>query len=1121
MKNSQTLCILTSAALLLCGCAARQSAEIQRPASTAFTIDELLGRMPARDSLEARWVFLSLASMGQPGVQEICARIDQPGTPATAQGEYALQGLATYLSDPDRETERRTFVSALGRELEKPLPVEKASFVLRLLQVAGRAEAVPFLSKFLADERLCEPAVQSLVAIGTNAAQSLRAALPGAVGNNRITLINALGKLRAAEAVDLLLQEAGSQDAEVRTAACAALANIGDSRADRVLAEAASDESAQNRSGATWNYLLFARRQNQAGNRANALRIAREILDKRRSGNENSVRAAALSLLVESEGSNAIDELLAETRESDKSLRVAAFTLASQISGEQVTAKWTAAMKTASPEVRGEIIDMLAKRGDKSAYPSIAEAVSDPDSGVRQSAIDAAVRLKGAGSLPTLLTHLEQSRDPGDIAAVKRSCALLPASRVIPPAVDALPRLTPPACAVVIDVLAGYGTQVPAAPLLALCRSEHSMVRLAALKALGSVGAKEDQAQLIALLLSAKTETEQSAAQKSLVSVCSRLPDPEARAELIFTAMETAPHEQRGLLLRTLGRIGGTRAMALIMQETRSSDAGLREAAVRALADWPDLKAFGPLLAISGSKEKQNLRVLALRGCVRVVENASLNAETAVRYHEQTLVTAERPEEKRLVLGALSNLHSANALRVVLPYLADETVGVDAAAAAGKIVSETTENKDNTRATELTRVFVESRVSPRIRAQVAAAFDAAVRRNDPPEGFKALFNGKDLEGWKGLVGNPLVRASMDPKHLAAEQARADSSMRTHWSVVDGILVFDGKGESLCSAKEYEDFELLADWKIEKDGDSGIYLRGSPQVQIWDPTTWPEGSGGLYNNEKGPRKPLLRADNPVGTWNTFRIRMVGDRVTVFLNDVLVVDSVALENYWDRSIPIFARGQIELQSHNTPLYFKNIFIREIPRQKQLFAGKLFNGIDLTGWQAVEGKQEGWGVDGDVLYTTGSGGGWLSTTREFEDFRMDLDFRVPEGGNSGVFIRAPRQGDPAYTGIEIQVLDDYAAQYASLKPWQYCGSLYGVQPPSMRASKKANEWQHMQITADGPHITVVLNDQQIVDANLVSHMDKEALHPGLKRRSGFIGLQCHGMKVEYRNIILNELR
>jgi len=250
-------------------------------------------------------------------------------------------------------------------------------------------------------------------------------------------------------------------------------------------------------------------------------------------------------------------------------------------------------------------------------------------------------------------------------------------------------------------------------------------------------------------------------------------------------------------------------------------------------------------------------------------------------------------------------------------------------------------------------------------------------------------------------------------------------------------------------------------------------------------------------------------------------MVGDRVTVFLNDVLVVDSVALENYWDRSIPIFARGQIELQSHNTPLYFKNIFIREIPRQKQLFAGKLFNGIDLTGWQAVEGKEEGWGVDGDVLYTTGSGGGWLSTTREFEDFRMDLDFRVPEGGNSGVFIRAPRQGDPAYTGIEIQVLDDYAAQYASLKPWQYCGSLYGVQPPSMRASKKANEWQHMQITADGPHITVVLNGQQIVDANLVSHMDKEALHPGLKRRSGFIGLQCHGMKVEYRNIILNELR
>jgi hypothetical protein len=576
-------------------------------------------------------------------------------------------------------------------------------------------------------------------------------------------------------------------------------------------------------------------------------------------------------------------------------------------------------------------------------------------------------------------------------------------------------------------------------------------------------------------------------------------------------------------LLRALGRIGGSRALSLVVQDSRSKDADVRDAAVRALADWPNLAAFDSLLAIAKGKEKLNLRVLALRGCVRIVENAPINAATAVRYHERTLAAAERPEEKRLILGALGNLPRAEALKLVIPYLGDDTLGVDAAAAAGKIASGLTPKKSEEEEREdvATRVFLESRVPASLRSEVASAFDKKVRKNDPPEGFKTLFNGKDLHGWKGLVENPLVRAAMDPQRLASAQAHADSSMRAHWSVVDGTLVFDGKGESLCTAKDFEDFEMLVDWKIEKDGDSGIYLRGSPQVQIWDPAKWPEGSGGLYNNQKGQAKPLLRADNPIGEWNTFRIKMIGERMTVYLNDVLVVDSVALENYWDRTIPIFPGGQIELQSHSTPLFFRNIFIREIPRKRDAFSGKLFNGTDLSGWQVVGGKESAWGASEGVLFTTGEGGGWLSTAKEFGDFQLELDFRVPPGGNSGVFIRAPRQGDPAYTGMEIQVLDDYAQEYANLKPWQYCGSVYGVQPPALRATKKAGEWQHMQIVADGPRVKVMLNNQQIVDADLIAHMDKESSHPGLKRRAGFIGLQSHGQKVEYRNIIINELR
>jgi hypothetical protein len=210
-----------------------------------------------------------------------------------------------------------------------------------------------------------------------------------------------------------------------------------------------------------------------------------------------------------------------------------------------------------------------------------------------------------------------------------------------------------------------------------------------------------------------------------------------------------------------------------------------------------------------------------------------------------------------------------------------------------------------------------------------AAGVATAADNTPPAGFTALFNGQDLTGWKGLVQSPPKRAAMTADELAAAQKKADEDMRAHWKVEDGALVFDGKGKALCTAKDYGDFELYVDWKILPKGDSGIYLRGSPQVQIWDADARSEGSGGLYNNQKkeNPSKPSKKADKPVGQWNTFRIKMVGEKVWVWLNGELVVDNVTMENYWERDKPIYPTGQIELQNHGNTLWFKNIYIREL--------------------------------------------------------------------------------------------------------------------------------------------------------------------------------------------------
>ena len=186
-----------------------------------------------------------------------------------------------------------------------------------------------------------------------------------------------------------------------------------------------------------------------------------------------------------------------------------------------------------------------------------------------------------------------------------------------------------------------------------------------------------------------------------------------------------------------------------------------------------------------------------------------------------------------------------------------------------------------------------------------------------------MFNGKDLTGWQGLVELP-QRAKLTPEQLAAKQKEANARVLPHWTAKDGILHYDGKANSLQTVKDYRNIELFVDWKIGKRGDSGIYLRGNPQVQIWDN---PVGSGGLFNNRKHPKDPFKVADKPVGEWNTFHITMRGDKVTVMLNGVLVVDNVPLENYWERDKPLPEAGPIELQHHGDPLWFKNIYIKEL--------------------------------------------------------------------------------------------------------------------------------------------------------------------------------------------------
>jgi hypothetical protein len=187
-------------------------------------------------------------------------------------------------------------------------------------------------------------------------------------------------------------------------------------------------------------------------------------------------------------------------------------------------------------------------------------------------------------------------------------------------------------------------------------------------------------------------------------------------------------------------------------------------------------------------------------------------------------------------------------------------------------------------------------------------------------------------------------------------------------------------------------------------------------------------------------------------------------------------------------------------------------------------LFNGRDLSGWKKYAAKADVWAVQDGLLVCKGMGGGWLGTNRDYADFVLRLEYRLAPGGNSGVYLRAPEKGHISRVGMEIQILDDNAPQYARLDFYQYTGSIYHVVAPTQRAGKPAGEWNELEIRAVGRKVVVILNKKKIVDADLDRILQDPGVaseHTGLARSSGRIGVQSHSERVEFRKLRIKEVR
>ena len=431
--------------------------------------------------------------------------------------------------------------------------------------------------------------------------------------------------------------------------------------------------------------------------------------------------------------------------------------------------------------------------------------------------------------------------------------------------------------------------------------------------------------------------------------------------------------------------------------------------------------------------------------------------------------------------------------------------------------------------------------------------------------YQVLFNSKDLTGWKVPEGD-----------------------NGHWKVVDGVIDYDARSEAkgdknLWTEESFDNFALHVEWRFKEtsglypmptilpDGslktdaagkvittptpnaDSGILLRGTAQSQVnlW---CWPVGSGELWSvrNNKGltteqrtAAVPKACADRPVGQWNSMDITVTGDRVTVMLNGKTVIENAQIPG-----LP--ASGPVGLQHHggidartgelgpaSSLVQFRNILIRKLPegcgssrRPMPMASSRLFNGKDLEGW--IMGPSNSWMVQDGTLTVRRSMDGqehnfdYLWARETYGDFVLDLEFKVMEGTNSGIFFRTSDLKDPVYTGIEIQVANSYGRE--KITKTGTAGAVYDCQEPSKNTIKPPGEWNRCVLTCKGSRVEVVLNGERVVDMDVDRWTTPKQNPDGTPNkfpkavkdfaRVGYVGLQDHGRPVWYRNIRIKRL-
>ncbi|MFN8254507.1 MAG: family 16 glycoside hydrolase [Bacteroidales bacterium] len=1096
-------------------------------------VADILMQMPAKDATQTDKLVQQIYELGDEGLSKIFSMLKAPGEGDDVAARFALTSLARFTSDKGREKERewvqKNYLNAIKVQPNKDI---QAYLINQLNYLAGD-EAVDELKTFLGEDFLCEHVVALYLAVRSEKAeQELLKALPLANGKNQIVIVKALGEMKSKQALPEITKLWGSNNFEVQRTVIDAIASIGDPRSDSLLRAAAFKTNFEYEiTNAAVTYIKFA--DNLGANKELVLckQVCIDIINACSKPQLLHNQVAAMKIYAKYFKTLIMPQLLKNIENPDSSYRMALLMIARPIDDPEFSQKWINRASEVSKPAKADIIYMLGEKGDKSASEFIKTGLADESEKVRHECVWALIKLQGQASVPTLLQHISAGKD---IQVTAKALSTQIDEKSLEKVVESLKNAIDLAKPEMIGLIASKSGIRFFEAVYSYTASDNSEIRKSAIISLKNVSSLKDLGKLFELLSKLTEKTEIENIQASIVAALSDAENPETATDLVLKKLETTT--SKGKIIPILPYVGSQKALdvLILMFNQNTTD---KDAAFTAITGWTNPLACPFLLGIcqTGTEDYQNK---AFKGYVDLISKSLLPDDQKFLKLQMAVPFARNLTQKKQVITALGDVKTFLSLVYLGNSIDDPDLQQTAIKSAIKVLSPDNEGKllftgdiPKTIAQKCMQL-VKGQESDYIKESLKKFIEIM----PADKGFVSMFNGKDLTGWKAYVADPIALAKMSPKDLAKKQSKANKKVGKNWNVKDGMIVFKGEGNNLLSDREYGDFEMIVNWRITKKGDSGIYLRGSPQVQIWDTSRVDVGaqvgSGGLYNNQKNESKPLKVADNPIGEWNTFRITMIGEKVTVYLNGELVVNNVTLENYWDRNIPIFPKGTIELQAHGTDLAFKDIYVREIADQSVGLTEQekaegfvsLFNGKNLDNWvgDKVNYKAE----EGKIVIspTKGEGGGNLYTEKEYSNFIFRFEFQLTPAANNGLGIRAPLEGDAAYVGMELQILDNEAPVYKDLKPYQYHGSVYGVIPAKRGFLKPTGEWNTEEVVVQGKNVKVVLNGTVIMEGNIEEASKNGTMdhnqHPGLLRDMGHIGFLGHGSVVMFRNIRIKEL-